>query len=157
METETPRMKVPFWLILSTLVNLILIGFIAGYVLRPGVDRPARGDRDPGRGENIRLIGELTREARQAMKPHAEAHRAAELALVEAVRREPFDPAEARARFQAVRVADANMKAALDEALISKLGELTPDERERVARAISEGRSRRHHRRSGGHDKHSPD
>ncbi len=150
-------MKVPFWLIASALVNLILIGFIAGYLLRPNLDRPGRGPHERGRGENIRLIGEMARDARRAMKPHAEAHRAAELALVESLRKDPFDETDARAKFQAVREADGNMKAALDEALITKLSEMTPEERTRVATAISEGRDRRHRRRSGHRDDRPPE
>jgi uncharacterized membrane protein len=142
-------MKLPFWLIASALVNLVLIGFIAGFLLRPGAD--GRGPRhlEKGRGENIRLIGELTRDARRAMKPYSEAHRAAEVALVASLRKEPFDPADAREKFLAVRSADGNMKAAMDEALIAKLSEMSPDQRERVAKAISEGRERRHRRRGG--------
>jgi uncharacterized membrane protein len=129
------------WLALSLVLNLILTGFIGGFLLRPHHER---FDGRPGGAGNkdAQFVRQLLMEQRTGHDAERQAHRAAVKALGEALRKEPFDADAVQTRFANLRSADAALKQAQHSALIEKLATLTPDERARVANVLGRERAR---------------
>lgn len=154
--SETPdrsTRRIPFWLTVSLLFNLLLLGLVTGMALRQIPDRPDRGDRP-------RYTSEMTPDARKAMfglmresyretRAEREVRDAARRALSEALKAEPFDSDRVRAAFADLREADNAVHAATHDAMIVRLQALPPEQRQGVADMLGRGsdRSRRNERR----------
>jgi uncharacterized membrane protein len=142
-EPSAPR-KRPLWLIVSVLANMLLIGFIAGALLR-APHRPPGAPRsiDP----QTRVLLEMMRDGHTGARTEVAARREAESAAIASIAAEPFSEADMREKFAALRGADTSARAAIHETLTVRLAMLTPEERRRFADALSEGHKRRHRRR----------
>ncbi len=158
--TDPARKPLPFWLFASVLINMILIGLIAGLFLRPG-HGPAHG---PGRPFEA---GEISREDRlavravmargiEASRAEIAARRNAEEAMVATLRAEPFDPDAARIALEAFRTADCEARDAAAGAIFSELNDLTADQRAIAVRILASGPDRRRGRFRQGRDEGLP-
>jgi uncharacterized membrane protein len=136
----------------SLIVNLLLVGFVAGRL--SGFGPPPSGP-DPTVGF-VRLLGFLDADRRAVIKPTLRAHlegivpmlknmRSNHHAVLEALTAEPFDPARLS---QALDQLQANLDAAQSAshaAFVALASELTPAERRKLADAM---RHPYHHHRS---------
>ena len=158
--TETARKPVAFWLIASVLVNMILIGLVAGILLRPG-HGPAQGRERPfvagqAADEDRRAVRAVMATGIQASQAEIEARRQSETAMVALLRAEPYDPVAAAAALAAFREADCKARDAAAAAIFSELAELTPEQRALAVRVLGSGSDRRRGRYRGGRDDAAP-
>lgn len=165
-----------FWLTLSVLCNLVLIGLLAGIFLntpsgpvwdrgRPG--EPAGFELSQQDREGVR---ELMRASFDAGREALRARRAAERSLADALRAEPYDEAAARAALSRLREADRIARDTVADRIFDGLDELNPTQRALVARIIAGNmekrgkaderlerlRERRQERLEGGPDEDAP-
>ncbi len=152
------RPRRPYMLWGALMLNLVLVGLIAGLVLGERGGPPA----PPPPGPELRMartaIAEASPEARQAIRrafvatlrearQARLAHRNAQIALVETLRAEPFDRAALEAAFEDLRQTRMELDRALQTALVEQMSRLEPDQRAALARAIGQGDSRQRFRR----------
>ena len=139
----SPR-QVPFWLVLSLMVNMMLVGLLAGLVLRPGpsgpvarepVERFAWARRD---GDNA-PIALVLREAFEASEAERQDRVTARKALGEAVARDPYDEEAVRKAFASLRTADEAVNASTHEEMVKLFARLPVDERTHMARILMHG------------------
>jgi uncharacterized membrane protein len=135
--------RFPFWLTLSVLGNLVLIGLLAGIFLntppRPGWDRGGPGER-PGfelSQQDREGVRQLMRASFDAGREALRARRAAERRLADALRAEPYDEAAARAALSTLREADRIARDTVADRIFDGLDELNPNQRALVARIMS--------------------
>ena len=139
--TDTPKARaIPFGLALSIIVNLVLIGALAGFVLRSGPaethrPRPPMFEQSASRGD-VQAIRGLMRAATRASIEERRALMSAQATLADVLEKEPFDDAAVRAAFEELGAADRALNAAVREALMDGLADLTPDQRKRVAKFL---------------------
>jgi uncharacterized membrane protein len=135
--------RFPFWLTLSVLGNLVLIGLLAGIFLNtpPGPDRDRGGPGGPPGFELSQKdregVRELMRASVDAGREALRARRAAERGLADALRAEPYDEAAARAALSALREADRIARDTVADRMFDGLDELNPNQRALVARIMS--------------------
>ena len=149
--SEPQVRRFPFWLTVSVLGNLVLLGLLAGIFLKAPKPAHPRGhaDRPP-----IMLSEEDRAEVRQLMRTSFEAgreamdvRRAAERTLAETLRAEPFDEAAARAALADLREADRIARDIVADHMFDGLSELSPDQRDLVAKIMAgnlDKRGKRH-------------
>jgi uncharacterized membrane protein len=144
MSDQQPQVRrFPFWLTLSVLGNLVLIGLLAGIFLKApkGFDhgRPPGGQK-PGfeltksEREGVR---NLMRESFEAGREAMMARREAERGLVDALRAEPYDDATVRAALARLREADRIARDKVSDRMLEGLDELNADQRALVAKIMS--------------------
>ncbi len=151
------KSRLPVWLIVSLLVNMLLAGLFVGHML---AGRPGQGDHPPrlNEGEIARTIvraapdserAEIRRafrstwaETRQLRKDRKEARRRVNEAMVA----EDYNVEEMQSAFAAMRDADAALQSQIQTLLANRLGALEPEQRRVLAEAIQ-----RHDRRGPGH------
>lgn len=132
-----------FWLTLSVLGNLVLIGLLAGIFLNtpPGPDRDRGGPGEPAGFELSQQdregVRELMRASFDAGGEALRARRAAERSLAEALRAEPYDEAAARAALLTLREADRIARDTVADRIFDGLDELNPNQRALVARIMA--------------------
>jgi len=132
-----------------------LLGLIAGIFLKA----PPKGgpDRDPGRDRpGIELsaadraaVRTLMHESFEAGREALEARRGYERRLAEVLKAEPYDETAARAALADLREADKVARDIVADRMFEGLGDLSPDQRELVAKLIGgnlEKRGKRHDR-----------
>ena len=139
--SEPQVRRFPFWLTLSVLTNLVLLGLIAGvlYKARPA-DPPPRGER-PGlelSREDRDAVRQLMRASFEAGRESLEARHAAERRLV--------DEEAARVALDELRKADEVSRDIVARNMLDGMGDLTPAQRGLVARLMAGNLERR-----GGH------
>lgn len=149
----SPR-RVPFWLTLSLMGNMLLFGLMAGLLLRsgPSSDGPrVRPDIERTLSEEDRReLRSLMRELYRLTEAQRDERHAIRQELSEALRREPFDEAAVRAGFEKLRLADEAVHTKMHEAMILRLKTLPPERRERVAGLLAfrpDGRRPERHRK----------
>lgn len=152
---ETPKRSFPFWLTLSVLGNLVLLGLIAGIFLKSPPKRdfgPFGGPGRPGMElsqEDRKAVRELLRDSLETGRAQIEAGRKAERHFVDVLTAEPFDEAAARAALQELRAADRLARDTVANNMLDGLSELSPEQRALVAKLMAnnlEQRSKRHER-----------
>jgi uncharacterized membrane protein len=132
-----------FWLTLSVLGNLVLIGLLAGIFLNtpPGPDRDRGGPGEPPGFELSQQdregVRQLMRASFDAGREALRARRAAERSLADALRAEPYDEAAARAALATLREADRIARDTVADRMFDGLDELNPNQRALVARIMS--------------------
>lgn len=126
-------------------LNLLLIGLFAGLTLgggRIGEDRGHVRREGPGAAAQLPPAArvELRRAsiaAVRASQAERREARAAREALVETVRREPYDPAAVKAAFARMRAADAAALQPLHDAMADALASLPPEQRAPALRLMA--------------------
>ena len=149
--SDKPVRRFPFWLTLSALGNLVMLGLLAGIFLNaPKPDEKPRGERRPhmeltlAEREGVR---DLMRESFEAARPAMEARREAERALAEALKTDPYNEEVSRAALSRLREADLAAREAMGNHMFDRLGDLSPEQREVIALVIAgnmEKRGKRH-------------
>lgn len=144
----SPR-RLPYWLTVSLLVNLLLLGLIAGLALRSG----SQGDRGEGHHkfgsdlsqEDRRAMFRLMRVSLQETESERQVRDEARKELGDVLSDEPYDPEAVREAFGKLRVADESVHAAAHEAMILRLGALPAEQRAVIADVLAKGpRGRKH-------------
>ncbi len=151
-DSKTPARR-PRWLklvfALSLGANLAVVGLVAGAALRDGPPDGKRRHRAPPPPAAAEAIGgvmyhSLSQEQRQALRQLANgdydsvvARRVAELnALLEVIRQEPLDVVELRHRISVQTEAARTVGAALQEAWVGRLQQMSAAERDAFAAKV---------------------
>ena len=136
--------QIPFWLVLSLMANMALVGLLAGLLLRPGLP----GHRDAASREHFawvqpdersEAIGKALRESFLASGEKRAARVEARKALGEAVASDPYDEAAVRAAFKVLREADDSVNDSMHEAMVKQFATLSLEDRQHVARFLMHG------------------
>lgn len=137
----SPR-RLPFWLVISLMANMALIGLLAGVLLRPSPPAPRGGDTRfawvPKDGDRA-AIGRVMHEAFGASEQERQVRADVRRALGEAVAKDPYDEGAVREAFQTLRAADESVNAATQEAMVKLLADLPLEDRKRVAMFLMHG------------------
>lgn len=142
MSDAPVKRQIPFWLMLSVMVNLALFGLVAGLLIKRADHRPPKFsgkhiERPDVSREDRRFVGVVIREAFVAAEPEMRARREAGKALGVAVAADPLDMDEVRAAIVEMRAADEALHDALDGALLPRLETMTAEQRAIFAIALS--------------------
>lgn len=147
MSEAKTKSKFPLWLIVSLLVNLLLVGFIVGGILRHKHGDDRRYHREPPRVErsdedkaNRKLVRETLRSAFAEARDERLAERAARKAIGEAIQADPFDREAVTDAFKAMREANQARSAVIDAALVQSLSEMDVSQRKAIAEMLSRDR-----------------
>lgn len=160
--SEQVKTRIPYWLLISLLINALLIGFIIGGGFGK---RQGGGDRAPMRGGSEQAIAraldaslaDADRAAlRQALRASYRASRDERLALrearqnlAEALGAEVYDIQAVREAFKAIRLADGEVKSDLQDELALQFEKLPAEQRKAIVASIGKrergrrGRERR--------------
>ncbi|MEO0467347.1 MAG: periplasmic heavy metal sensor [Pseudomonadota bacterium] len=148
-ETGNTR-SVSIFLVISLMINMLLIGIVGGRMIgragQPPPDMAAVGTPTEARvarrildsvspRERIelgRMFSETLRENRDTMI----ARNRARIALSQAMTAEPYDEARVRDAMAALRDADFELQAVVQDALAASMARLTPEQREALAVSI---------------------
>ena len=156
MSEPGTRRRIPFWLTLSLMANMLLVGLLVGTVVRSGDDTHRRdrmmSERPPVMEHASRKDREAIRrvmmESFKSARDEMDHRKAARAELGRALRLEPYDPDAVRAAFAELRRTDEAVHAVTHEALATRLGDLSASERDGLAQLLSrepgEGRRGRH-------------
>ena len=145
MSDPTPKRRIPFWLTLSIMANLLLLGLVVGAVLRSPKHRlgpegmapqrpPIMGDAS--RGDRM-VVRRIMMEAFQSAETEVADRRAVRATLGEALQIDPYDPEAVRRAFASLRMADEAVHTAIHESLVDRLGELNLEQRTALAAILS--------------------
>ncbi|MCI4646443.1 MAG: periplasmic heavy metal sensor [Hyphomonadaceae bacterium] len=150
----------PFALTASVLINLLLVGLVVGYLVGKGPERErgardgpppgpmrseymlARGIVDLGPPEDRRALIGMFRDIVLDSGPDLRRRVAARTALSEAVGRDPYDPEVVRAAMDELQAIDRELQSAFQDAIVARLGELTPEQRQHLQQAMQRDRWR---------------
>lgn len=157
MSETRPKRQIPFWLTLSIMANLLLVGLVAGMLLRGQLAGPPpdgmRGHRPPmlegASPEDRILVRRMMREAFLSAETEVEKRRAARIALGEALQIEPYDREAVRRAFVGLRTSDEAVHSEIHETLVDRLDELGIAQRKALAEMLS--REPGNHRRARDH------
>ena len=147
-DTSAPKpRRISFWLTVSLLFNLLLLGLIAGMLVRQMPDRDRGRDR-PSVERDIspdtrRAMFGLMRESYRESRPEREVRNAARDELAKALKTEPFNAEQVREAFAALRSSEQDVHAATHEAMIGRLEALPSDQRAAMADLLARGPDRR--------------
>ncbi|HPF23606.1 MAG TPA: periplasmic heavy metal sensor [Hyphomonas sp.] len=137
--------KIPFWLVISLMANMMLLGLLAGVLLRPKPPAPEFDRRHerftwvPKEGTERDTIMNVLREAFKASEQPREARNAARKALADAVTKEPYDEQAVLDAFELLRSADDAVNTSTHREMARLFGGLTLEERTRMARFLMRG------------------
>jgi uncharacterized membrane protein len=141
----SPR-RVPFWLVISLMANMALVGLVAGLLLRTGPSQVSPGSRPPerfvwaSRDDGSRNAIEMVfREAFQASDAERKARDESRKALAIAVTSEPYDAEAVRKAFASLREADDSVNQATHEAMVDLFATLPLEDRKHMARILTHG------------------
>lgn len=141
--SDVPKRRFPFWLTLSVLGNLILLGLVAGIFLKAPPQRDHRPGGGPGMPgielsqEDREAVRDLLRESFQKGRPQIEAGRQAERRFVAVLTADPYDEAAVRQALSELRDADRLARDAVANNMLEGLGEMSPEQRALVAKLMS--------------------
>ena len=137
----SPR-RLPFWLVISLMANMALIGLLAGLLLRSGPPSPRGGETRfawvPKDGDRA-AIGHVLHEAYGASEEAREARTAVRKALGEAVATDPYDEKAVRDAFRALREADDSVNTVTQDSMAKLLATLPLEDRKRMAVFLMHG------------------
>ena len=167
MSETRPTRRIPFWLTLSVMANLLLVGLLIGMALRGPVHGPDGGDgpRPPmleGASQEDRMVvRKMMMESFRSAEKEVEDRRVVRKQLGEALQIEPYDAEAVRRAFASLRIADETVHATIQESLVYRMGGLTLEQRkslaEMLAREPGDDRGRRRMRmRDDGGGPHGP-
>lgn len=141
--SEPQARRFPFWLTLSVLGNLVLLGLLAGIFL----NAPPRFDHGRDRGDDrprIELtdaerdgVRQLMRESFEAGRDAMAVRREAERELADVLRAEVYDDAAARAALTRLREADRVARETVGNHMFDGLADLSPNQRALVSKIMS--------------------
>lgn len=150
MRKDGVSRTLPALLIASLMVNMLLVGMLAGQFLAGSGPHHASGGSPPPPAE-ARMASSLlatldtedrarvTRVFREAMRGNrgamAERHKARR-GIAEALRAEPFDSAEMKAAFARLREADAVLQKSIQDTLADEMAQLSPEQRAALAELL---------------------
>lgn len=167
MSETSPKRQIPFWLTLSVMANLLLVGLVAGALLRghPGGPAPdgMRGERPPvlegASREDRMLVRRMMMEAFRSAESQVEQRRSARTALGEALQIEPYDREAVRRAFVGLRTSDEAVHSEIHETLVDRLDELNIEQRKALSEMLSRepGDHRRRKERKSDRDRGRPD
>ncbi len=162
--TPTPR-RGSLWLFASLMVNMLLVGLVAGHLLsgQGGRADARKGPPPPGEAQIARSLvmtldaadrpamRKALREAMGANRGSVRQMREARAALSSALRAEPYDAGAVVAAFEQLRSEELRFKTAFQQALATQLETLTPQQRQALAERLETQRAnprrgRRQHR-----------
>jgi uncharacterized membrane protein len=139
--SEPQVRRFPFWLTLSVLGNLVLIGLLAGIFLnappKPGKDWRPNGPGPELSAGDREAVRELMRESFEAGREAMQVRREAERNLADTLKAEPYDEDAARAALAELREADRIARAIVADRMFEGLDELSPEQRALVAKIMS--------------------
>ena len=162
--SEQVKSRIPYWLLISLIINALLIGFIIGGGFGK---RQGGGDRGPMRGGSEQAIAraldaslaDADRAAlRQALRSSYRASRDERLALREARQKlakalgaDVYDIQAVREAFKDIRLADGEVKSDLQDELARQFEKLPAEQRKAIVASINKRDRRRGNRdRRGG-------
>ncbi|MFT5776164.1 periplasmic heavy metal sensor [Hyphomonas sp.] len=167
MSDPTPKRRIPFWLTLSIMANLLLMGLVIGWILRSPHHRfgpeGMSSQRPPILGEashgDRMMVRRIMMEAFRSAETEVADRRAVRVTLGEALQIDPYDPDVVRRAFAALRLSDQAVHSAIHESLVDRLGELSVEQRRALAEMLSRepGDGPRRKRRKFGEDNGRPD
>jgi uncharacterized membrane protein len=128
-------------LAVSLVVNVFIIGAVAGFLLTPVLAPPtAQAMKNPtiAAGEQLNpddraAFHQMLSDASQASGPTVLDSRLARRELIQLLKTEPFDRAGATAAMARARADDQQVRARLDEAVLDFAAKLSPQERAAMA------------------------
>lgn len=148
-EQQPQARRFPFWLTLSVLGNLVLVGLLAGIFLKGPLGHDPGRDRGKG-AHGIELteaerdgVRQLMRESSEAGREAMVVRREAERELAEVLRAEVYDDAAARAALTRLREADRAARDTVGDHMFDGLAELSPSQRAMVSKIMSGNMERR--------------
>lgn len=133
--------RFPFWLTLSVLGNLVLIGLLAGIFLN-AAPKPGRDWRPHGPGPQLsagdrEAVRDLMRESFEAGREAMQVRREAERNLADTLKAEPYNEEAARTALTELREADRTARDIVADRMFEGLDELSPEQRALVANIMS--------------------
>ena len=157
-----PFSSIPLALTLSVLVNLLLLGIVAGYLVGKSPDRSEdrRGDRPPpgpmsseyalargivdlGPEEDRRAVIGMFRnivvDNGEGLRRRIEARNALSMAVAQ----DPYDPEALRRAMNDLQAADHELQMAFQDAIVARLAELTPEQRQQLGVMMTRDHPRR--------------
>jgi len=148
---DVPKRRFPFWLTLSVLGNLVMIGLIAGILLKgpykAGSDKPPPRPGVELSDADKQVVRELMHESFEAGREAMDVRRNAERKLAEVLGAETYDEAEARAALAALRDADMAARSIVTDRMFEGLDDLSPEQRALVGKIMAGNIDRRGDRR----------
>ena len=150
---RAPR-RISFWMTISLLFNLLLLGLVVGMLVRHIPDRGHREERprlaQDIDTESLRAMFGLMRESYRESRTERDARNAVRAQLADALKADPFDAEAVRAAFADLRAAEGSVHAATHKAMIARLEALPPEQRRAMADMLARGpeRDRRNRRNS---------
>lgn len=150
---RSPR-RISFWMTISLLFNLLLLGLVVGMLVRQIPDRGHQAERprfaQSMAPETRRAMFGLMRESYRESRSERDVRNQARIELADALKAEPFDPERVRTAFASLRAADESVHAATHAAMIARLEALPPEQRAAMADLLARGpeRGKRNRRNS---------
>ena len=131
-------------LIISLGVNLLIVGVVIGRVISAPIGPPHHfnwmmEEVDEQTRDKLRSS---IRKNMKATRPMRQGLRSAQRDLHEAIATEPFDKQQISKSFEQLRLQSSELQEAMHQQMLNTLGQLEPEERMRVFRALSRPRSR---------------
>ncbi|MCA8900503.1 MAG: periplasmic heavy metal sensor [Hyphomonas sp.] len=145
-ETPTPprTRHVPFWLVISLMANMMLVGLFAGMFLRSGPKPHEAPHRKPPiawvshEGDRMEVAA-VMRQAFEASEEERSERIAARKALADALGKDPYNADAVRTAFAGLRAADMAVHAATHEEMVEQFASLPVEERVRMAEILTRG------------------
>lgn len=159
--SDSPKQRLPIWLIASLMVNALLVGLLIG----GGLGQKRAGPPLPGGGSEQALMRGIDqgvspddrRLVRQAFRRAFSDSRSERLALREARRQlalalaaDPYDPDAVQDQFSAMREVEGKMKARMHTVLAEQFGTLSAEQREAIIADLRNRAGRERSRRPDG-------
>ncbi|RAN35557.1 periplasmic heavy metal sensor [Hyphomonas pacifica] len=147
---SSPR-RIPFWLTISLLGNMMLLGLVGGMVLHnkaPGKEPPPGlpGKEKPLSEEDRKAFYTMLKESYRSTKPERETREQVRSQLADVLTRQPFDRPAAEEAFRNLRVSDERVHAVAHEAMIDRLEAMSPEKRAMMAERLARGPERHRHK-----------
>ena len=141
--SDAPNPKtVPFALVVSGALNLVLIGALAGFALRPPPPPP---DGPPLHrpqveravsSEDMDTVRGLMRAAFRDSDEQRIELKKAQMAVAKLLQQDTYDEAAVRAALDDLGAADSALKTAIRDSLLERVAALPPDQRQRIASVL---------------------
>tara|TARA_R110000787_G_scaffold59109_1_gene134016 strand:- start:5146 stop:5673 length:528 start_codon:yes stop_codon:yes gene_type:complete len=145
MSETRPTRRVPFWLTLSVMTNLLLVGLLIGMALRSPMHGRGADGRDGPRShmlegasqEDRMVVRKMMMESFRSAEKEVDDRRAVRKQLGEALQIDPYDAEAVRRAFASLRIADETVHSTIQESLVQRMGDLTLDQRKSLAEMLS--------------------
>ncbi|KDA02876.1 periplasmic heavy metal sensor [Hyphomonas oceanitis] len=145
MSETRPTRRIPFWLTLSVMTNLLLVGLLIGMALRSpmhgrgpdGGDGPRPPMLEGASQEDRMVVRKMMMESFRSAEKEVEDRRVVRKQLGEALQIDPYDAEAVRKAFASLRIADETVHATIQESLAHRMGDLTLAQRKSLAEMLS--------------------